>query len=369
MTATTHEVSTAAPAKQAATPRFYGVQMLRGVAAVFIVFFHAERSSLFLPDARVLHVLRNCAFGVDLFFPISGVVMYLTASSLLRKRKPRAWAEFAWRRIVRVFPLYWVFTTVKLILVVYFPKTTPHSGFLPWHTIASYLLLPAYNSEHVLLPLLPVGWTLTYELFFYFIVTLALLFRMPLLLWCTGVIAGVSVLSFVVPKSAGAFTFLLSPLELEFLAGMFLAWLVTGERGRRVSARLPTPLLLFVAAVALFIAFYIPAEGVNRVGWGACGSLLVGALLCLEPRLPFRRLRSLLLLGDISYSLYLSHTFLVPAIAVVTRRYVTSQPSYLLYLALTFFLCVGFGTLVHFFLEIPLLRLPSGWRLPWSVEA
>ena len=343
--------------------------MLRGVAAAFIVFFHAQRSSSFLPGPRLVHVLQNCAFGVDLFFPISGVVMYLTAASLLRKRRVKGWAEFAWRRVVRVYPLYWVFTTLKLILVLFFPKTTPHSGFLPWHTVASYLLLPATNSEHVLLPLLPVGWTLTYEVFFYLIVTLALLVRAPLLLWCTAVIGTVSFLGFLVPVSAGAFRFLLSPLELEFLAGMYFAWLATGERGRRVSALLPTPLLALVATGAMIAAFWVSPEGVNRMGWGACGSLIVGSLLFLEPRLPFSRVRSLLLLGDISYSLYLSHTFLIPAIALLVRRHVGGTPSYLLYLALTFVLCAGFGTLVHFFLEIPLLRLPNGWRLPWSVEA
>ena len=151
--------------------RYYSVQALRGFAALLVVVYHATKmvhdriNPLFSPFAAG-------GAGVDIFFAISGFVIVITASP--DAENPESWSGFLWRRLVRIVPLYWLLTTVKLITLLISPDLAQHSGVSIGHVIASYLFIPAWNVEHKALPLLTVGWTLSYEMFFYLLFTFAL---------------------------------------------------------------------------------------------------------------------------------------------------------------------------------------------------
>ena len=143
-----------------------GIQALRAVAALAVAFCHFEQMTLILfgvvPPKPATYFLQS---GVDLFFVISGFVMvHASWDTFGGSGAPR---EFMVRRLLRIVPLYWATMTLAI-----FFETTPPS----WSEVAqSYLFIPyqAPNGSHT--PIYSVGWTLNYEIFFYGLITVALL--------------------------------------------------------------------------------------------------------------------------------------------------------------------------------------------------
>ena len=156
---------------------FSSIQILRGMAALFVVFFHVSEMLLQYTDrqgifCRFASLWHTGAAGVDLFFIISGFVMVQSTRDKFQKNGSSS--EFMLRRIIRIVPLYWLYTSVMLVLVL-LPFTLKNQVFSGWYTVASYLFIPVLNPASGLdLPLLAPGWTLSYEMYFYLIFALLL---------------------------------------------------------------------------------------------------------------------------------------------------------------------------------------------------
>jgi len=355
------------------TDRFYSVQILRGLAAVLVVLHHQSHIAIpvfgWQPSTRFFD---NGAFGVDLFFPISGFVIYLTASSLLRQdRSAPDWRDFAWRRFLRVAPPYWFFTVLKLALFFAVPATMLHYRFQASNTVAGFLFLPAYNFEHAPEPPLGVGWTLNYEMLFYAMVTLSIACRRPVLRFCAPIITTLAILGLIIPHAWSAFSYLADPIELEFLAGMFIA------AGFREIQRLPWWVPAAILPAALTFALILAPGGSTLIFqpqralfYGIPGALVLASVVALEPRLNLRPQRSLLLLGDASYSLYLLHTFIVPAtgLAVHPLR-LAGAMGLLCFFVLGLALCVGASIAFHLYVELPMFAALTRYRMPWSMHS
>jgi|UPI00068CBCFF exopolysaccharide production protein ExoZ len=352
-----------------ASARYYGIQILRGVAAVLVLFHHqvVALRDLRIPGAEHFFFLLRGAFGVDIFFPVSGFVMFLTASAALRRTDSvNAAAEFTWRRLIRILPLYWIFTTLKLAADRFTVSGSLVAHFGLWYIAASYLFLPAYNPHGQVLPILPVGWTLAYEAMFYLVVALCIRWRAPLLTWCALAIGVSSLIGIYIPHAWGALTWMANPIELEFLGGLFLAALCQ----RKIL--LPSPLaVLIIISCVLWIAS-IPWEAeeslLRAALWGIPGCLLLWSFTSLERGLNLSKRRLLLLLGDASYSLYLVHLFIVPLTARLVARL---HPGGLISLTLAQLAgamgTIGVAILVHTRIELPLMSFFLG-RVPWSLR-
>ena len=146
------------------------IQTLRAIAALSVVAVHIP------PDIRArgygeVFDFPQGAFGVDLFFVISGFVMAYSSRHLFARE--HAPCEFILRRCARIVPTYWLVTTFVLYLSI---KARTD---LSWqHTAASYLFIPYPRpSDGAMLPLLLLGWTLNYEIFFYGVFAVGLRLR------------------------------------------------------------------------------------------------------------------------------------------------------------------------------------------------
>src|ERR1700733_8255089 len=109
---------------------YYGIQALRAIAALMVVLVHADQ----LWVDRVVHRTEswtNGASGVDIFFVISGFVMTVSLPGL-RKFGHRV-RVFFWRRLTRIVPLYWLATTLKVVLLLVAPGLAVHRGINPWN--------------------------------------------------------------------------------------------------------------------------------------------------------------------------------------------------------------------------------------------
>jgi len=163
-----------------AASNFLTIQALRAIAALLVVVYHAfDMWGARIDSAAPGISWTNGAAGVDIFFVISGFVM--VASSRRIASQPHAGWTFIQQRIVRIVPLYWLLTTAKLILVFFFADLALRSGIDFDYVARSYLFFPVVDGAGHFRPLLPVGWTLTYEFLFYLLFALALALRVDVL--------------------------------------------------------------------------------------------------------------------------------------------------------------------------------------------
>lgn len=344
--------------------RFYGIQWLRALAALLVVLDHlGEIGGALIPSAPSVPILLNGQFGVDIFFPISGFVMYLTAQSCLRHAD---WRRFAGRRLLRVVPPYYLLTLLMVVLILLRPSLFAQTHLTPWYTAASFLFLPVRNASGNISPLLPVGWTLTYEMLFYGVLTALIAWRLPLLRGAVVVLAPLAVLGFFIPNRWPAIASLASPLELEFLAGMAIAaalpWL------RRLPWQLPALLAPVALALPLVVGFSL---GLPRcLVWGIPGALLVACFAALEPHLRFDRWTTPLLLGDASYSLYLTHLFVLRLAGMAAVRFGMRGALGLFALDAAGLTCaVLVAVPFHLYVELPIIAALSNMRVSWSLRS
>ncbi len=186
------------------------IQILRVAAALAVVLFHALQWSHM--DFAV------GAAGVDVFFVISGFVLW--GSTHARPPSPGA---FLRARAERVVPMYWIVTLATAAVALWRPQALPIIHPRAGHLVLSLLFIPHVGPGEDPFPLLPTGWTLTYEVFFYAAMALALAApRDRRLQVLCGLVLATALLGF---GYHGWYTLLANPLLLEFLAGVALAQL------------------------------------------------------------------------------------------------------------------------------------------------
>lgn len=336
-------------------PSLASVQALRGIAAVLVVLFHLriveERyggGATLLPDA-----MRFADGGVDLFFVISGFIMAtITAGTFDGTGAAR---RFLARRAWRILPLYWFYTTIVVALMVIAPGLA-NSSYQDQSIVLSYLLWP-----QPVLPVLTVGWTLIHEMYFYLVIAALLALGRPrllmpaLLVWTLLV-----VVAHLVPSPGTAWYALISsPMTLEFVGGAVL-----GLHWRRIPRSMGALLLCSgatVFAMALPVLHMAGAEQgpvLRTMVFGTSSVLVLAGAVLLEDAGRFTVPASLKAIGDSSYSLYLSHVFVVSAVGRLWHMsgLTTAWWHHATFLACAVGLSILVGLASFHLLERPLLR-------------
>lgn len=323
------------------------LQYLRAIAALAVLLHHAcER----LGTRFVVGAAR-----VDLSFVISGFIMI---AMMLHSAPPAG--RFLWQRLVRIAPLYWGVTLGMVTLAVVAPGLLPQFTWDTQRLISSLLFLPHLDPSGQIFPLVIPGWTLNYEMFFYGLVALALLapsrIRLPIIFGSLLALVGLG--AAFQPESA-LLRVWTNPLLIEFLAGGVLA--VLHLRGWRPNR--PAGVILLAAGIACYAAQELGgvfSEGWRVLLWGLPAVLILMGALALERReaAPIAPLR---LLGDASYSIYLTHPMVV---AVAVKLVGVADPS--VFLATTLLLAVLVGLSCFLLFERPFTRflrdLPGSLR-------
>jgi exopolysaccharide production protein ExoZ len=314
-------VSTSGAKHKAAGPAsFLTIQALRAVAALLVVLYHAfEMWGQRIDPAAPGVNWTNGAAGVDIFFVISGFVMVISSRRLMDKSG--AWLTFLWHRVVRIVPLYWLLTTAKILSVLLLPALVLRTSLDFNFVAASYLFLPVVDSAGHFRPVLPVGWTLTYEFLFYLLFAVALALRadaVRVLVPSLGLIAAAALLR---TGSWPAWTILFNTIVLEFVFGVALAqWVLRGFR-------LPPAIaaVLVVGGFAVILAAPMGPEQLRVLTWGVPAFAIVAGAVALEPLVAGALPSWLLALGDGSYSIYLGHGFVLPTLMLLIGRFVSSN--------------------------------------------
>lgn len=325
------------------------IQMLRAVAAILVLLHHALAHYIVMGgDIIWIKKISEWGFlGVDIFFIISGYIMAYTTFN-----KPRTFQQakrFLKHRLFRIYLGYWPF--LFLMALILYKKDPQHLFALDW--IGSFFL----TQTDMFKLILPVSWSLSYELYFYFLFAATLFIPVKKLYSIIPVIfLGLLVITlyfFNHPTLHSSFFY--SPFLLEFFAGVLLYM----YRGILIR--------LWVLPVALFIAVYAYQYGIlheTKNGWmriatfGAGAAMVVLSALILEHQSLYKAGRIPVAIGDASYTLYLSHLIILELFYYSgLRSFFTSQIHSWLPLVGLFviiLLCIIFSLLYYKHIEKPL---------------
>jgi len=362
-------------------PTLYSLQVLRGLAALMVVAYHYIP---YLKDTLPGHDLGALLFsqgymGVDVFFLISGfIIVHSTARP--EHAKP---AAFAIRRFFRVVPVAQAATVIYALII---------PAWTTWRQVSlSLVFLPQADLDppHFGFPVVAPEWTLAYELFFYGVFAVALLFthrhRVALAagLLLTSIIAAQWSLGgpFALrpeavylpphpahPLGAALLGELGNPLLAEFIVGMLLA---AGYRRYAPALRsgparrwaLGAGTLLLLAFAASFCTEW--GAGLGLLNRGAGALALVAGALALEaaygpPAAAARRwwLVAALELGTLSYAIYLVHAGIAErALRAVVRHTLNHEVGGVLGFLALLPTVLLFAWVLHVWVEQPCIRL------------
>ena len=292
--------------------QFVGIQLLRFVAAMLVVVMHLTQSiSIHHTGTGAGDYWHYGSAGVDIFFVISGFVMAsstrkLPADSLVRI--DAAW-DFMRRRILRVVPLYWFYTLLKLVLLLAIPSLALRTSLDVQHLVLSLLFIPTISPWGLVEPVLPVGWTLNFEMFFYAVFAIAIAFGRQRILFALMIF----LFAFLLGQFADdvvALKFYGSSMIFEFVLGAGISHFHASTPKSSPWWGLPA------VAVGLLLLFGISWDAATDrfLTWGLGAGFIVIGTIWLEPWINIHQWsRRIAFLGDASYSIYLSHTFVVPA--------------------------------------------------------
>lgn len=299
------------------------IHYLRGMAALLVVFFHFRfyLNGVYAQKDLGTLLFGGGAFGVDLFFIISG---FIIAMSTEKKSSPLI---FVVRRFFRIYPAF-ILTFLVGVIFIYYNLPTESIVRAMFFIHKDYGLDSPSFGYNVLGP----AWTLTYEFYFYFTFVIAmsishsyrvlissLLIIIPMFIiqiLYTGNLDLSGTGSPSIPAETtlyGVIRFISSPIMIEFIIGMGLYFIFkkssTPERFRVLS----TPILYTSIGVFLTLYFQNKYYGFGLQGFAIWAFALIVGSLFFEKYNNIKENKALSFLGDISYSLYLTHYVVISA--------------------------------------------------------
>ncbi len=294
--------------------KFKTIQAARAVAANAVMLSHlliVEQK-----DGHGFTVLPEWshlgACGVDLFFVLSGFIMATIASR-------ESWREFLVARATRIFPPYWFYSGIVLIVALIAPGIVNSSFSHPPSVWRSFLLVPDTVD-----PLLAVGWTLTHEVYFYLVFAALLMVGFVRIGSLCAWGAVVLIARFMLPvaptqEAEPILAVVLHPLTFEFIGGACVGLAIRSGVTRHAALALSigvAALIGFLCSTSNPSEFVLTHtaqwERVLKIGFPFV--LLVYGIAAIETTRGARRLPDWVVrLGDASYSTYLTHVLALSA--------------------------------------------------------
>lgn len=318
--------------------RLLDLDVFRGVAALAVVFYHytVVYGKKFGYTEEPAFALTYGHYGVQLFFILSGFVIFLT---LLRTQAP---LDFVVSRFTRIFPLYWVAVILAFLVLTFSTLPVEHPDLT--RLFANFFLFEPWFGFEMLDG---VYWSLMVELIFYFWMFCVLVTgQLHRIVWfCCGWLA-LTWLAHGILIVTGDFPWYLKEIFIVEYAHLFIAGILFYRAYSDGWKRPEIVVLAFCLISELFVG-----------GWQ--GFLLIAFFfaafaLFVNGKLGWIAVKPMVFLGSISYAFYLVHQNL--SYAVMHHLYSYGFPNYLV-MAVALVVSIAAAALLTIFFEQPML----GW--------
>jgi peptidoglycan/LPS O-acetylase OafA/YrhL len=283
------------------------IQWLRALAALEVVVVHSD---LLTKHFSNYHIVASALYrplggiGVELFFIVSGYVICMNAPSY------RTGWQFLRSRALRLYPMYWVFTTLVLLTFAVNPEWHLSNFELTTSSlINSYLILPQSG-----FPILGVGWTLEREMMFYTFVGIFMILAAGaadkmLVAWFLAAMGLVGCI--IGPGPGTGASVWLYHIFNPYMFAFGFGWLLRCGEENAASRRF---YYIAVFAGVGMLAYWISSQWGERLTFriGVASVIFLAFIVCRRRFEADSRLNRLAwTLGDASYTIYLSHWFVL----------------------------------------------------------
>jgi exopolysaccharide production protein ExoZ len=322
------------------------LQIGRGLAALLIVLYHITETSQFYFHFMPLGGIFNIGWnGVDFFFVLSGFIIYYVHKNDIGN--PGRFIYYCKKRLIRIYPIYWIIATVNLAVLYLFSKNITNNQLqIQMHDtvylLKSYLLIFQQG-----FPFLGVAWSLCYEVAFYVVFGLAILFgRKIMAAFGITYLLCFLFLKFLPLGKSTLYMFVTSNYHIEFIIGVLAGVCfyridkITSPKinvGSMLRIFLISGLILFVITSAC--SFYLPDyfdyhSTTCRLCYGLASFLIILGVTRLKINSNNKFSLFLLSLGNASFVLYLAHPLILSVFFKVYTRLNLSNN-----MVLNYFIC------------------------------
>ncbi|MBS7816120.1 acyltransferase family protein [Wohlfahrtiimonas chitiniclastica] len=315
------------------------IQALRAFAAIIVVLFHAhfavehQNFEWSAWDILTLNVRKWGSFGVDLFFIISGYLMFM-----INDKKPRSPCAFMLNRIERIVPMYW-FLTLSLFMIYHLIPAFFSDMEYGFGKLISSLSFVSMHF-HYDFPALYVGWTLEYEMTFYALFALTLCMTMTQYKrWCVLTFIMIVCVVFGLYRS----------VALEFILGGAIFIGMQWGRTKFSWYQKHVYWLLFLLSFCFVMIVPKPNDAWRFMIWGIPAAIMFISILLVND------LKSKVLqqLGNASYSIYLMQVPMLPLGIKAFAQWMPNTDGLIVFLVLTI-LSILAGYICYWVIERPL---------------
>ena len=326
--------------------RILELDALRGIAVIAVILFHFT-----MGQSQYIFNFNIGAMGVDLFFIISGFVIFMTI------QKTTHWKAFAWSRFSRLYPTYWfcvTLTTLIIILKLFFISSSVSEHGMLLKYFANMTMVQYYfNIDSIDGPY----WTLIIELVFYTFIILLMLTKTIKYIEYIGVVFMLFCLCYTFDIVANNFYFQKISLALPiinyfplFYAGVILYKM---KFEQLTIMRMSLFFITFIIQCFLFRHCYYNIKYIDLTEYIVTLSIIYGGFVLYL----FNKLKVIVnpitkWLGQLSYSLYLIHQYIgVSVIIPGLMKYL--HLNFWMSAMIAFIVILSFAHLIHQYIEKP----------------
>jgi peptidoglycan/LPS O-acetylase OafA/YrhL len=339
---------------------FNNLQCCRGIAAVIVLIAHAN----LIIDKNLFSGIPIIGWsGVDFFFILSGFIIYYINYKYIGT--PQQLRQYFSKRLLRIFPIYWFYTAGFLILNFFISKFLG-KGVITWidldlsGLLKSFTLYPTDIDSNER-PIIPVAWTLSFELIFYIIFGICIFIGNKLTKYLFAIwilFVGLSLFNVIDVSYSPILSTLCSSKNIEFIYGCGIGYLTLNNK--IITKRTIAYWILFMAIGLLFLSWANELNGyafyprMDFLNFGIPYSIIIYALISLENSYSGRAKRTLIYLGNASYSIYLVHFIPITILNGLHKRYMDNG---LLAFIIATVTTIALGCVCYSFIEKPLLKI------------
>lgn len=326
--------------------RYQELDALRGIAALLVVFFHYTMNR---PESELGFKLGTT--GVDLFFIISGFVIYMSINRV------NSSTHFIINRVSRLYPTYWTCVTITYLLIIIFPSFLNRETPLPnFHAYLGNMTMFQYYLR--ITDIDGPYWTMIIEMIFYIGILILFHFKMLRYLNIIGIVS--SILLIILTTFFGHYIFLQKIMNwiplLQFIP-LFFAGTIFHKIYVQKTINLKYFAILLICLISQISLFNYAGRAHTFIQLNEYAMMLIIYFILFTffviGKLKFIVSRWTLFLGEISFALYLIHQYISVNILI---PYLTTNLKINFWIS-AFGICLpivlSIASIITYFIEIP----------------